>query len=35
MLVISKNEILDKFNLDNWNKIRVNVNQKGAYIYEK
>ena len=35
MLVISKNDILDKFDLENWKKIIVNVNHIGAYVYEK
>ena len=35
MLVISKDNIIDKFELENWKKVSVNINYKGAYVYEK
>lgn len=35
MLVISKNDISNKFEFENWKKISVNINNKGAYVYEK
>lgn len=35
MIVISKDNLIDKFDLSNWQKVLVNVNDKGAYIYEK
>ena len=35
MLVISKDNIIDKFELENWKKVSVNINNKGAYVYEK
>ena len=35
MLVISKSDVCNKFELENWKKITVNINNKGAYVYEK
>ena len=35
MLVISKSNIIDEFELENWKKIMVNLNNTGAYVYEK
>ena len=35
MLVISKCDISDKFILENWGKVLVNINNEGAFVYEK
>ncbi len=35
MLVISKCDISDKFILENWEKVLVNINNEGAFVYEK
>lgn len=35
MLVISKDDIKEKFEFNDWKKVSVNVNYKGAYVYEK
>ncbi len=35
MIVISNEEISDKFDLKDWKKLLVKVNRQGAYVYEK